>query len=281
MPAGPAAAAPSTTSSVRRVGGPVVGRGGHPLGGRHRRAGRRVDLGVVVQLDDLGGLEVRRRDLGEAHHQHRADGEVGGDDAVRPPSNRRRTRASSSVENPVVPTTAWMPCIASQRRFSRAASATVKSTTTSAPASAVAAVAGDGRRRAGWRSSRVVRIDGGDQLESGSSATAAHTVAPIRPPAPTDANPNRHPSSSAGGERSTERPQVASRRDRATDDGHVRPRLARTRSITRRRRRGHGLPAGELLVDGAAPRRASASIPPRRDIRLAGVLEPISRRPVR
>ena len=35
-----------------------------------------------MQLDDLGALEERRRDLREAHHQDRADGEVGRDKAV-------------------------------------------------------------------------------------------------------------------------------------------------------------------------------------------------------
>ena len=74
--------APSTTSSVGGVGGPVGRRRGHALGGVHRRARRGVDLVVVVQLDDLGGLEERRGQLGEAHHQHGADGEVGGDHAV-------------------------------------------------------------------------------------------------------------------------------------------------------------------------------------------------------
>jgi hypothetical protein len=36
----------------------------------------------VVELDDLRSLEERRRHLGEAHHQHRADGEVRRDQAV-------------------------------------------------------------------------------------------------------------------------------------------------------------------------------------------------------
>ena len=52
----------------------------------------RVALVVVVQLDDLGGLEERRRQLGEAHHQHRADGEVGGDEAVARRERRRGRR---------------------------------------------------------------------------------------------------------------------------------------------------------------------------------------------
>jgi hypothetical protein len=36
----------------------------------------------VVQLDDLGGLEERRRHLREAHQQHGPDGEVGCDQAA-------------------------------------------------------------------------------------------------------------------------------------------------------------------------------------------------------
>ena len=54
------------------------------------------------------------------------------------PSNARsgrRSSASSASLNPVVPTTACTPCSAHHARFSRAASITVKSTATSAPAS--------------------------------------------------------------------------------------------------------------------------------------------------
>ena len=58
-----------------------------------RGARRRVDLLVVVELDHLGGLEPRRRELGEAHHEHRADGEVGGDHRV----GRRRLEAGAEV----------------------------------------------------------------------------------------------------------------------------------------------------------------------------------------
>ena len=57
---------------------------GHPLGREHRGARGRIDLLVVVELDDLRGLEVGRRQLGEAHHQHRADREVGRHEHVRP-----------------------------------------------------------------------------------------------------------------------------------------------------------------------------------------------------
>ncbi len=98
----------------RRVVGPVLGRRGHPVRGGHRGAGRRVDLLVVVQLDDLGAVEVRRGQLGEAHHQHRADREVRRDHARWRPTGRtgRRTRASSASLKPVVPTTACTPCSA-------------------------------------------------------------------------------------------------------------------------------------------------------------------------
>ena len=98
----------------------------------------RVGLGVVVQLDDLGGVEVRRGELGEAHHQHGRDREVGRHDAVRAAGaellgERRRGRRRSGR---------WCRrrrgCRASPATARCAAppSATVKSTTTSAPASA-------------------------------------------------------------------------------------------------------------------------------------------------
>ncbi len=56
---------------------------GVPAGGRHELRGtpggaaRRVGLAGVVQLDDLDGVEEPGRLLGEAHHQHGADREVG------------------------------------------------------------------------------------------------------------------------------------------------------------------------------------------------------------
>jgi hypothetical protein len=48
-----------------------------------------------------------------------------------PSPNAERNASRSSSVNPVVPTTAWMPCIASHGSETRAESATVKSTTTS------------------------------------------------------------------------------------------------------------------------------------------------------
>ena len=55
----------------------------HQLGGARGGAAGRVELGVVVQLDDLGLVHVLRGLRGEAHHQHGADREVGGDQHVR------------------------------------------------------------------------------------------------------------------------------------------------------------------------------------------------------
>ena len=66
-----------------------------------RSARRRIDLAVVVQLDDLGRLEERRGHLGEAHHQHRRDGEVRGDHAVRRSvAERRAERLDIGVVEP-------------------------------------------------------------------------------------------------------------------------------------------------------------------------------------
>ena len=92
-----------------RVGAQSARRCRHALRGRHRRARRRVDLAVVVQLDDLGRLEPRRGELGEAHHEHGADGEVGRDEAVALGEGGLRTARESSSASPVVPTTACTP----------------------------------------------------------------------------------------------------------------------------------------------------------------------------
>ena len=68
--------------------------------------------------------------------------------------------------SPVVPTTAWMPCIASHGTVVRAASATVKSTTTSAPASAKA-LSSLATGTPSTRSPVAPGIDRGDELEIG------------------------------------------------------------------------------------------------------------------
>ena len=89
----------------------------------------------------------------------------------------------SVAVKPVVPTTAWMLCMASHGSVTRAASATVKSTATSTFASASA------------RSSEAMVtpwiVAPGDcgstaatSSNSASACTALHTVAPIRPAAP-------------------------------------------------------------------------------------------------
>ena len=125
MPAGPAPPrAPSITSTRVGIRAPVGGRGRHPVGGEHGRAGWGVDLGVVVQLDDLAGLEPGGRHLGESHHEHGADGEVGCDHAAGTTVGGEGVgqggagRASSS---PVVPITAWMPWAAHQAALAVAA----------------------------------------------------------------------------------------------------------------------------------------------------------------
>ncbi len=48
----------------------------HCLGGRLGRPGRRIDLRLVVRLDDLRARQVLCRLGGEAHHQHGAEREV-------------------------------------------------------------------------------------------------------------------------------------------------------------------------------------------------------------
>ena len=113
-PPGPAPPrAPSTTTTLVASGGksprsaPVPGRG-HALGRPQRGSRRRVPLGLVVQLDDLGAVEPGRGQRGEAHHEDGTDGEVGGDHAVGPRvpaagSNAGGSRPGRSPVNPVVP----------------------------------------------------------------------------------------------------------------------------------------------------------------------------------
>ena len=85
MPAGPHAASRALVDDIRRrvrveVGSP---RSAHALGGLHGRSRRGIDLAVVVQLDDLGGVEERCRHLREPHHQHRRDREIRSDHTIR------------------------------------------------------------------------------------------------------------------------------------------------------------------------------------------------------
>ena len=113
IPAGPAA--PRAAASVSLVVGSAAQSPdavGDALGRRDRRARRRVDLAVVVQLDDLDGVEERRGELAETHQQHRRDREVGGDDGVPALRCGRGGGEGGEVvvgQSPVVPTTAWMP----------------------------------------------------------------------------------------------------------------------------------------------------------------------------
>ena len=71
---------PGRTDEVGRAGG---------------RAGRGVDLVGVVQLDDLHRLVEAGRLLGEGHHEHRADGEVGRDEDADVAARRPAARAAS------------------------------------------------------------------------------------------------------------------------------------------------------------------------------------------
>jgi hypothetical protein len=55
----------------------------HETGGSKGRAGRTIELLLVVALDDLGVVVVLGCLCGELHHQNGADREVGGDERVR------------------------------------------------------------------------------------------------------------------------------------------------------------------------------------------------------
>ena len=106
------------------------------------------------------------------------------------PLNAVRTLARSSSVKPVVPTTAWMPCIASHGNVIRAADATVKSTTTCAWASARARNSpATATPPSCWPTARGSIA--ATSSRASSAATASHTVAPMRPPAPT--TPTRIP----------------------------------------------------------------------------------------
>ena len=117
MPSTSAPRAPGRPVAVASGTGPSPASracGCDPSRGRLGGAGGRVHLVRVVELDDLGGLVEAGGLLGEVHHQHGADGEVGGDQR-RPTSGLAaswsRTSASRSSVKPVVPTTTWMPLL--------------------------------------------------------------------------------------------------------------------------------------------------------------------------
>ena len=202
--------------------------------GQHRGARRRVDLLVVVQLDDLGGLEVRRRELGEPHHQHGTDREVRRDHRVGARSRRStlaRSSSSASVK-PVVPTTAWIALLRAEpqvlarrvdhREVDRDLGAGVDERGRARPRSA-------GRCRAGradrGRCPRDAGSTAATSSSSGSACTAAQTVAPMRPPAPktptriTSVEVSRHCPDGRAGYRYRSRRRRTDRRSRACGAG--------------------------------------------------------------
>ena len=97
--------------------------GGHQLGRERSRAAGRVELGVVVQLDDLGLGHVAGGLGGEAHHQHRPDREVRRDQHVGAPLRvPGRASASGAGSKPVVPITTCTPASIAASALSSATS---------------------------------------------------------------------------------------------------------------------------------------------------------------
>ena len=103
IPPGPSPPrAPATTSDAVRSAGhgsrPAARRASSRRSAvREGRARRGVELAVVMQLDDLDPVHERRRQLGEPHHEHGADGEVGGEHAVGRGATRTGPSSSPSV----------------------------------------------------------------------------------------------------------------------------------------------------------------------------------------
>ena len=62
--------------------GPLAAGCGHSLCRCHCRARRRICFGVVMDFDDLCGVEERRGDFCKPHHQHGSDREVWRNQAV-------------------------------------------------------------------------------------------------------------------------------------------------------------------------------------------------------
>ena len=183
MPPGRPPRDPASTSCASGQP-PSLGGGGDPLRRGHRRAGRRIGLGVVVQLDDLDRVEERRGQLGAAHHQHRRDREVRHHGAVQGASSPRNSWANVSGPRPsgrscpprcgfrAWPATARCAVLRRRPRSRRP------------PRRIHERLRLAGNRHPLDHLPSGVWIDGGDQSSSGSSATAAHTADPIRPPAP-------------------------------------------------------------------------------------------------
>ena len=83
-PSNAAAREPSIGVEIRHVAreGLATAAGDHAAGRVDRGAGRRIHLLVMVQFDDLGGVEEAGGDRRQVHEQHAAYGEVRGDDAA-------------------------------------------------------------------------------------------------------------------------------------------------------------------------------------------------------
>ena len=148
---------PGGTDEVGRAGGRA--RGG-------------VDLVGVVQLDDLDRLVEAGRLAREGHHEHRADGEVGGDEHADAAGRRPAARAASRGGPPTSRSCRRRrarPASTQCATLAGEASGTENSTTTSAPARSP---------RSSPSSKRPT------SSRSSASSTARHTVAPIRPLAP-------------------------------------------------------------------------------------------------
>ena len=140
---------------------------------------------------------------------------------------------------PVVPTTAWTPCAAHQRRFSRAAPTTVKSTATSTPASTSASGFADDLEVGAAHpelveiDARVVRVDRRDELELGvvehrpahgrtHAPTGAEHPDPDHRPEPTDQRPpDRRDDSRAGPVTGRRAADVADVDERSVEVGGV------------------------------------------------------------
>ena len=176
-----------------------------------------------------------RRQLGEADHEHRADGEVGGDDAAprrRTGRTSRQPRSGPRSLSPVVPTTGVHAVgRVPGRGWPRMTLGEVKSTTTSTPAAARAS-----------SSAAMVR----------SSAPAPVADAWLSP-ARAGSTPT---TSSRSGSTSTARqhrrgPSARRRRRTPTHGSPAAPAMAATSSSPKGRRHGHRAVTGR-----AAPRPA-------------------------
>ena len=82
----------------------IGGLGSHARRSRLRGPRRRVALGLVMELDDLGTREDSRRLFGESHHQHRARSRSSARWKHGTPASCARA-STASWSNPVVPIT--------------------------------------------------------------------------------------------------------------------------------------------------------------------------------